>query len=245
VYFQQAVDLDTGLNNASLIGLDGYTQSIIAALPSAEGEKVDCGTPDIVAKRGLTKCSWSGLAPAVVPTLTSPAGVPPEKAYKDWLSYNITRPATNSTSLFNATFEVTGQNTRACKILFDRPVKYIHIHGSSSDRRFKPVAEHGTTELRLWSREWENTWRVDVAWAASADAVVAAGTMKKKKGNGTEPQPEPEPLGMDGRVVCLWSDANEPGTIPALEEVWRFAPRWSVPSKAGDGLVEGFKFFTI
>jgi len=247
VYFQQSVNLDTGLNNVSLTGLDGYTQSIIATLPSAEGNKVDCTTPELVAKRGLTKCSWPGLAPAVVPSLAPPSGIPPEKAYKDWLSFNISRPAANSTSLFNATVSVAGKDTRACKILFDRPVSYIHIHGSSSDRRFKPVGEHGTTELRLWSREWDNTWRVDVGWAASsadadADAVVAVQARKdKNKGKGGEA----EPLGMDGRVVCLWSDANESGTVPALEELWRFAPRWSVPSKAGDGLVEGWKAFTI
>lgn len=48
---------------------------------------------------------------------------------------------------------------------------------------------------------------------------------------------------MDGRVVCLWSDNNEPGLIPALDEIRHYAPDWVAISKLGDGLVEGSKAF--
>jgi hypothetical protein len=42
-------------------------------------------------------------------------------------------------------------------------------------------------------------------------------------------------------VGCMWSDVNQPGVIPALDEIWRFEPVWSVVSKGGDGLVEGWR----
>ena len=53
-------------------------------------------------------------------------------------------------------------------------------------------------------------------------------------------------VGLDGRVVCLWSDANEAErTIPAWREVLMFAPAWSATTKLSDGLVEGSKAFKI
>jgi hypothetical protein len=35
------------------------------------------------------------------------------------------------------------------------------------------------------------------------------------------------------------------GTIPALDEVQRFAPKWATVTKAMDGLVEGSKPFVV
>lgn len=51
--------------------------------------------------------------------------------------------------------------------------------------------------------------------------------------------------GLDGRVVCMWSDANEWGAIPALDEVRRFALVWVAVTKNQDGLVEGSKAFNV
>jgi hypothetical protein len=53
------------------------------------------------------------------------------------------------------------------------------------------------------------------------------------------------PGGLDGKVACLWSDANDPTTIPAFEEVRRYMPTWSIATKLSDGLVEGFKVFNL
>ncbi len=83
------------------------------------------------------------------------------------------------------------------------------------------MAENGSRELRLWSRTWDRTWAVDVSWS------------------------EEEGEGLNGTVVCLWSDANQIGTIPALDEARRFAPGWVGVSKLQDGLVEGGKRFVI
>jgi hypothetical protein len=50
---------------------------------------------------------------------------------------------------------------------------------------------------------------------------------------------------LTGQVVCLWSDYNQPGTIPALDEVRQYGPAWIGVSKLADGLVEGRKTFEI
>ena len=51
--------------------------------------------------------------------------------------------------------------------------------------------------------------------------------------------------GREGRVVCLWSDANRQGVIPSLEEARRFVPEWVGISKLADGLVEGSMEFNV
>ncbi|KAK5160831.1 hypothetical protein LTR04_004518 [Oleoguttula sp. CCFEE 6159] len=207
VYFVQQVDLDSGLNRVSLTGLADYVEQIIAEIPSAHGSSV-CGDPEWSNRAGLTTCSWDGLPPRVVSSL--PEGVPPEKGYAEWVDYNN-----------EATFTLFGKNTRACRLLFNSPISDFHVEGAASDSRFEPVAEAGSTEIRLWSREWEKPWTVHVSW----------------KGEGE--------LGLDGKAVCLWSDANESGTVPALDEIRRFMPVWSAVSKGSDGLVEGYKHFSV
>ena len=76
-------------------------------------------------------------------------------------------------------------------------------------------------------------------------------TVKWEPGDDTELDDDMEPgdegkgEGLDGKVVCLWSDANAPGTIPAFDEVRRFAPVWVAVTKSQDGLVEGGKAFMV
>ena len=43
----------------------------------------------------------------------------------------------------------------------------------------------------------------------------------------------------------MWSDVNQHGVIPAYDEAMHYAPEWVAMTKAGDGLVEGWKEFTI
>ena len=221
------MNLDTGISNVSLTGIGNgpYLLDAIASVPSAAGQTPVC-QPSL-RLRDLTECSWNGLKPHVV------SG--PKLSYKDWLSFNVTRISSNSTvrnswssnarqnGLSKARFSVMGRDTRACKILFSQPILHVHVAGESSrpDPRFQRVAENGSRELRLWSRTWDRTWDVDVAWS------------------------EKETTGLNGTVVCLWSDANDNGVIPALDEAKRFVPDWVVLSKAQDGLVEGSKRFKI
>jgi len=43
----------------------------------------------------------------------------------------------------------------------------------------------------------------------------------------------------------MWSDANQEGVIPALDEARKFLPVWTAVTKFADGLVEGGKRFII
>ncbi|KAL3415125.1 hypothetical protein V8F44DRAFT_632151 [Aspergillus fumigatus] len=157
LFFIQEVDLDTGVNHASLSGAYPFVHDNI--------------TCDLAMLR--PKCSWHGIPPQM----------------EDWLS----EP--------KAQLSISGRNTRACKVVFDRPVLDFQVADSAYDPRFPH-------EIRLWSREWGHTW-----------------TETDEKGPG-----------LSGRVVCLWSDGNSAGVIPALDEVRR---------KLSDGLVEGSRRFEV
>jgi hypothetical protein len=216
VYFGQQVDLDTGINMVSLTALDGYVQELVKELPSAQGRAVNCSTPDVVARKELTKCAWEGLPAQVVPKV-SPFSNKTRPA--SWLDYSTTRGARAN----EASIRVVGQNTRACRIAFDTPIVGLTVAGAvSDDPRFNATGDNGSREVRLWHREWSQPWNVSVRW----DHDVAS--------NST----------LSGRVICLWSDANA-GAIPAFDEVQHYLPVWAIATKFGDGLVEGSKRFKL
>ncbi|SLM35159.1 peptidase family m28 family [Lasallia pustulata] len=220
LYFIQTVDLDTGINEVSLTGIgDPYLMETINDLPSSAGRQIKCA-PSSTGKAGLTKCAWEGLPPRVVPH-THPE-VPPLYGYSQWLSFNVSREAGKN----EASFHLSGRNTRACKIVFNNPISDFSVHGAGEDSRLKRVSEEGSKEIRLWSRTWEKPWDVKVSWGVS-----------EGKQAGEE--------GLDGRVVCLWSDENETGLIPALDEMRLFAPEWVAITKGDAGLVEGSKAFLV
>ncbi|KAI1971276.1 hypothetical protein LOZ53_005878 [Ophidiomyces ophidiicola] len=209
VFFVQEMDLDTGRNEASLVGVDPFIKDIAASIPSASGN-ITC-VPDKMA--GRSKCFWKGLAPNVVD------GTPSDK----WLTFNMTEPTTqtkkNKPTLLHSRFHISGKNTRACKLRFNNAVSDYSISGSALDSRMPHTVPQGISDIRLWSRTWENNWIVDVWW---------------DKDDFQE---------LHGKAACLWSDANEPGAIPALDELRLFAPPWVAISKAHDGLVEASRNF--
>jgi hypothetical protein len=216
VYFVQRVNLDTGVNQVNLAGLSPFVQDIISSIPSSAGQKPNCSSPEYAARNGLAQCSWTGPPPNV---LDLPGEIPPETSYSTWLDYTAHRKSNTSST---ATISIASNNTRACRIFFDTPLMSYSVKGFATDPdRFPIIGKKGCTSIRLWSREWSGSWEVDVEWNKTASA------------------------GLDGRVVCLWSDANDPKTIPAYEEVKRFMPRWSLVTKMSDGLVEGYKEFKI
>ena len=135
--------------------------------------------------------------------------------YTTWLDYDII--SANS----SAQFSIQGRNTKQCRIVFHDPVSEVHIEDAASDRRHKPVTERGSSQVRLFSRTWDKNFKVNVTWSGQ------------------------EAKGQTGRVVCMWSDANKLGTIPAYDEIIRFMPVWSAVTKTSDGLVEGWKEFTV
>lgn len=214
LYFQQQIDLENGNNTVSLLGLSPFVKVAISDIPSAAGQDLHC-----VHLENRETCSWTGPSPQVNGTngytyLKSP--------YRGWLKYNASIVA-DSKSSTKARINISGQNTRACKLLFDSPVSGVYVHGQApEDKRLPPVPEQGSSELRLWSRTWDRQWTVDVEWDS------------KEHGKS-----------LSGKAVCLWSDVNQKGTIPAFDEVKHYVPVWVAITKAADGLVEGSKSFNI
>lgn len=213
VYFVQQVNLDTGVNTVSLTGVDGYVQQIVRQLPSAQDSFVNCTTSDLATRKELKKCDWEGLPAKVVPVGAASSN---RTGSDGWLDYRTKKG--NNTG--EASLRIVGQNTRACRVLFDVPIQDVTVAGGVSDPRFKRTGEHGSREVRLWHREWSQPWDVSVSWDAKKNSKLS------------------------GRVVCLWSDANS-GDIPAFDEVQHYIPIWAIPSKISDGLVEGYKHFEI
>lgn len=215
VFFQQKVNLDTGVNNVSLTGLDHYVQQIAAEMPSAAGQALNCTTPELASRRGLTTCSWIGLPPNVVSSDPVRAA---SHDYASWVTLNASRVPLTAC---DASFRLSGLNTRACKLQFDSPLADFNVTGAAPhDPRYVKVPDNGTYELRLWSREWDRTWDVNVRLKDAAASFT-------------------------GRAVCLWSDQNDEAAIPALTEVRKSMPVWSIVTKFGDGLVEGSKGFAL
>ncbi|KAI9843322.1 MAG: hypothetical protein M1837_006448 [Sclerophora amabilis] len=219
VFFVQSVDLESGLNEVSLTGIEEHVRRVIDFMPSAAGQKIECSHVK-AGKLGLQRCGWRGLAPNVVRTI--PPNIPPERGFPDWIHFNVTRLERAN----EAKFHLYGRNTRACKLIFHAPISHFHVKGAARDPRFQPVSDAGSKEIRLWSREWEKPWDVHVKWPVDEG---------KQPGDG----------GLDGKVVCLWSDDNQPDAIPALGELRRYAPDWVGFTKMSDGLVEGHKSFMI
>ena len=87
---------------------------------------------------------------------------------------------------------------------------------------FRPIPDGGSKEIRLWSRTWGRDWTVDVKW---------------------DHKPSNPHLG--GKVVCMWSDVNQNGIIPAYDEATHYLPEWAAVTKGGDGLVEAYERFLI
>jgi hypothetical protein len=230
VYFVQRVDLDSGINQVSLTGLMPYVRDIASSIPSAAGQELDCGDPDYAARLGLTRCGWSGIPPNVLIDVDGLDGegkgkvpLPPEKTYNEWVTYDVKRLNSTTKGVNEAVITLSGKNTRACRLLFERNIADFNVTGFASDPRFPRVGSKGCKEIRLWNREWSGSWEVNLKWESN----------------------EEQGDGLDGKVVCLWSDANLAGTIPAWDEVMRFMPKWSVATKLSDGLVEGSKRFKV
>ncbi len=260
LFFQQTVNLDTGANNVSLTGIGGpYLLGAIASLPSAAGQTPTCNPATNI--KGLTTCHWTGLFPHVVPAVNgnlSRSLTPKifrEAPHETWFHHTTTL-LPSAPGQTKARFHILPANSRACKIRFQSPISDFHVLGSgpreAQDKRFRRVPEGGSRELRLWTREWGRGWVVDVTWPVSSSSSSLPSTSSSSGGvegaeeeDGSREREGEGRASLKGEVVCLWSDANEPGVIPALDEVKRFAPAWVAVTTAGDCLVEGVKGFVV
>ncbi|CAD0047851.1 unnamed protein product [Aureobasidium pullulans] len=76
----------------------------------------------------------------------------------------------------------------------------------------------------LYSRDWDARWSVNVTFDHEIEKTYGK---------------------TEGKVMCVWSDANQVGNVPAFDEVKHFMPVWSAVTKNSDGLVEGYKHFSL
>lgn len=208
-------------------------QDVIATLPSAGGQKVLCETPELVAKHGLVTCKWSGLAPNVGGS-TANKEHELESRHSDSITLSVARSAATE-GRERATWSLGGNNTRACRLYFDQAISDFNITGAAIAPQSKKVApETGAKQLRLWHREWDRPWNVSVEWPLPRQNPLEA----TEKNTTTTHK-------WTGRAACLWSDVNEPGVIPAFDEVKSYMPIWAIVTKLDDGLVMGWKSWEV
>ena len=281
IRFGQHVDVDTGINTVYLSGLPDYTHGVTAKLPSSFGQEIDCRTTPTAFRtyNGLTTCGFSGLAPHILYGHHKHAGttIPPQHLYKDWLSFDANRTADRN----EAVLRVSGRNTKACRLNFDRPVSHLHVRAlkeamnetivpknaaSNIDAELSNAGDNfngyslssSIEQVRLWSRDWDGEWEVHIRWDGDGHQRLESTENEGKtdikdntalQSNGDEASDfdlRDDLVGLDGRVACLWSDANEKEhTMPAFDEALRFVPVWVGLTKMDDGLVVGSKRFSV
>lgn len=244
VYFQQSVELapvsgiitnpslasrattlDVVRAETTLTGLKGFVDRYVTPeIPSSFTSDVTCGDglrPD------LMTCRW---ATDLLPSPSGNGSLP-----SDWLDFETVR--LNKT---RALFAVRGENTRGCRLYFDRPINFLYVYDGEDDMPPVPVEKMrlqggygmpagGVKEARLWSRTWGREFILEVGWDEPGDVI--------------------RPL--SGRVACEYAEYEsalvgpESGRIPAFEEVKQFLPLWALPTKLADGLVEVWTKFEL
>ncbi|OSC97539.1 hypothetical protein PYCCODRAFT_1419229 [Trametes coccinea BRFM310] len=246
VYFQQSVELASPQSAFSVVraettltALKGYVDKhIVSDIPSSWHADVSCDPKGL--RPDLMTCRWaSNLLPFPGGNASITFAQEAQRKSK-WLDVQ--------TSLLNASralISVRGQNTRGCRLYFDRPITFFYVHQSSAFPQPVPtpapygkmrlqggyeMPAGGVKEARLWSRSWNRTFVVEVGWEATPDG---------------------DEVGLSGRAACEYAEyasglgGPESGRIPAYEEVKQFLPLWALPTKLADGLVEVWTRFAV
>lgn len=287
-FFVQRVDTDTGDVRVCYAGVERYVRAIVADLPSAAGRPVECAAQS--SRPGLVTCCYDGAeVPPRLGVVDSESDSDSGRLhhqqhqhmplvgsgstdYRHLVTVNATRTAPG-----RARIHVAANNTKACFLQFDsaqqqqRRVTGLRVHGGAGwDDRFGPFPEGGVQTLKLWHREWDRPWVVDVEWTGGLDGdgsggdqgtVMAAhghgdgrdgrhgdGELRRRRAEEAAAAAAAAAAAsgaLKGAVVCIWSDANVPGTVPALDEALAFAPAWAAVTKMSEGLVEGRKAFEV
>jgi hypothetical protein len=251
-YFIQTLTLDNQTNTICYNGIEKPVRKIISTLPSSLGKEVACSPSK---REGLVACCYEGSGLPLPKLTQSHASYNKTEwdSYRDLVNINATRLPSLAPDLWRARLEISASNTKACFVEFATPISALKVHGSSAwDDRFGVLPESGIKTLKLWHREWNKTWVVDVEWNGQLEENdgnifdgQSGGKRRKMMGNGELKTRNRHSNGLHGTVACMWSDANEPSSIPALEEALQYAPVWATVSKLSEGLVEGRKVFSV
>ncbi|CAK7269436.1 hypothetical protein SEPCBS119000_003570 [Sporothrix epigloea] len=230
---RQTFSIDHGNSSVIVTGYKGYVDMVLAELPSTRNRPWTC-VDSFGRQRGLLDCSFDGTG--LEPRVNGNEGVPYVKGdYEGLITINGTRGGGKGSSKLSATLSITAANTKVCGLHLDRPAKSIVARnagpGSSLDTRFDadqyPAPTDGNWEFgefMLVRRDWETPWVLDIEWPedAGSDGAIA------------------------GQVHCRWVDANTPGTAPAVDEAFQYAPEWSILTlRQTPGMIQGTKDFSI
>lgn len=206
-YFQQVVNLDNNTNTVSLSGLEEFIRPVIATLPAATGQEIQCSPSSRSAV-----CSYD--ASRVVPNPVD------DVELKDLITVSGSRSSDGA----SAYVHLDALDTRTCNLDFSRPVYGFSVEGGAPrDTRSGRDPRNGLAGAQVWRRKWDGAWNVTLDLGGDGQ--------KGEK--------------LDIKVRCAWSDVNDATRIPAFHELQRFAPEWSVVSKASVGLLEVVKTIKV
>ncbi|KAM5372166.1 hypothetical protein ACJZ2D_007566 [Fusarium nematophilum] len=233
-YFQQVIDLDNGTDTVSIMGIEEFSRSVISSLPSTSGQDIKCAP---ATARDLTECKYdsSALSPRLV------EGKNPEELL--WVE------TVDGSDASKARLRIDALDTRLCYVHTSRPIYGFSVDGGASrDPRFGGFPGEGFKSIQLWRRDRNRPWTLNLyldehakhAEEPSSEEVrperLEDGKLKARAVDKSPAVQTADPL--EVIVSCAWSDANKPGTIPALDELLKYMPTWAAVTKKTVGLVE-------
>jgi hypothetical protein len=228
-YFQQIVDLDNGTDTVSIVGLEEYSRSVISSLPSTSGQDIKC-QPAV--GRDLTDCQYdsSSLSPNLYKG----------KAPKDLVSIETVAGSDGS----KARLRIDAVDSRLCYVRTSRPIYGFAVDGAAArDPRFGKFPSEGFSSVQLWRRDRDRPWTLNLYLNDRSSLSVTTDLEQEEDKSMSDNElkvrsTEQSADRLEVTVSCAWSDANTPGTIPALDELLKYMPTWAAVTKKNVGLVE-------
>ncbi|RGP65768.1 aminopeptidase y [Fusarium sporotrichioides] len=227
-YFQQVIDLDNGTDTVSIVGIEDYARSVISSLPSTTGQDIKC-QPAV--GRDLTDCQYDSSS--LTPNLYK------DKSPKQLVSIETVDGSNES----KARIRIDAIDSRLCYVRTSRPIYGFAVDGASArDPRFGKFPSEGFSSVQLWRRDRDRPWTLNLYLNDRNALDMAESEREESEMAGDEElkarSVEQAADRLEVTVSCAWSDANTPGTIPALDELLKYMPTWAAVTKKNVGLVE-------
>ncbi|RSM07808.1 Vacuolar membrane protease [Fusarium oligoseptatum] len=159
----------------------------------------------------------------------------------------ITFETVDGTNASKGRLRIDALDSRLCYLHTSRPIYGFAVDGGAArDPRFGGSPSEGFKTIQLWRRDRDRPWTVNLyldEHAQQADKSSEGGHSKQLGDGSAVHRRADDPL--EVTVRCAWSDANKPGTIPALDELLKYMPTWAAVTKKNVGLVEVRKTYKV
>lgn len=219
VYFRQIVNVNDGTDVVNLLGLEEFIKPVLASLPSVASQDVDCGSGSDK-RPSLMSCTYDSSS--------QPAYLANGTKYADLITVSTIKSSDGK----SANLVIDALETKMCILELSKPVFGFAVkNGGPRDRRFGSFPRSGLKQINLWRRDLTIPWDVKLQLTEDGHSLSH------------EVETRDEPLSVT--VKCAYSDANDAKTIPTLQELKQFSPKWTVFTKATVALVEVQKKFEI